>query len=351
MLRALLLVLAVVTTNLASAAESAVILMYHHFGDDRFPTTNVTLEQFTNHLAYLAEHDFTVLPLNEVLYRLYKREPLPERTVAITMDDAYRSVYTEAFPRLNQRGWPFTVFVSTDYVDNGYANYMSWDQMREMAAAGVAFANHSASHRHLVLPVTEGSWAASVGADLSKAQERLQAELGLTANSDPPLLAYPYGEYSDALANLVRELGYIAFGQHSGAVGYESDMRALPRFPMAADYAEMKSFVEKVWTLPLPVIASTPWDPLTESRQPRLELAINTARVNPESVACFVSGQGATPLTWLDKMAGRFALAAEQPLATGRQRYNCTAPTGEARRYYWFSHPWIVLPKGETLTD
>ena len=85
------------------AADYATILMYHRFGEDRYPSTNVTLEQFEEHLEILASGPYNVMPLDEVVEHLQTGEPLPDRSVAITIDDAYLSVFTEAFPRLKER--------------------------------------------------------------------------------------------------------------------------------------------------------------------------------------------------------------------------------------------------------
>ena len=79
------------------AADYATILMYHRFGEDRYPSTNVTLEQFEEHLEILASGPYNVMPLDDVVEHLQAGEPLPDRSVAITIDDAYLSVFKEAF--------------------------------------------------------------------------------------------------------------------------------------------------------------------------------------------------------------------------------------------------------------
>ena len=84
------------------AADHAVILMYHRFGEDQYPSTNVRLEQFEEHLEVLAQGQYNVLPLDDIVAHLQSGEPLPDRTVAITIDDAYLSVYEQAFPRLQR---------------------------------------------------------------------------------------------------------------------------------------------------------------------------------------------------------------------------------------------------------
>ena len=56
--------------------------------------------------------------------------------VVLTFDDGYRSVYETAYPLLKARGWPFTVFLCPEGIDRGRGPVMTWDQLREMAAAG-----------------------------------------------------------------------------------------------------------------------------------------------------------------------------------------------------------------------
>ena len=102
------------------AADHAVILMYHRFGEDTIPSTNIRLEQFDRHLEILASGDYNVWPLGKIVTHLQKKQPLPDRTVGISIDDAYFSVYAEAWPRLKEKGFPFTVD-SSDTFDMGEA--------------------------------------------------------------------------------------------------------------------------------------------------------------------------------------------------------------------------------------
>lgn len=335
----------------AGAAElppaHAVVLMYHRFGEAAYPSTSVRLDQFEAQLGHLAEGGYKVWPLAKVVADLAGGRPVPDGVLAITVDDAYASVYAEAYPRLRERGWPFTVFVATDSVDRGQGAPLTWDQMREMAAHGATFANHTASHDHLLrrLPgEDEAAWEARVRADIGRAASRLTAELG----ASPSLFAYPYGEYDPALAALVRDMGYTAFGQHSGAMGADSDPAALPRFPIAEAFGALDAFRVKVASLPLPVSAVDPTDPVVHgANPPRLVLTVAPGDPLLGRLACFAGGQGPAVLEWRDRTQGRVAVTAAKPLAPGRGRYNCTAPSAAlAGRYYWYSHPWIVSGGG-----
>jgi peptidoglycan/xylan/chitin deacetylase (PgdA/CDA1 family) len=317
--------------------------MYHHFGDAQHPSTNVTLQQFDAHLHHLEEAGYEIWPLERIVQHLKQRQPFPARVAAITIDDAYLSVYTEAFPRLRARDWPFTVFVSTNGIDRGFKAFMTWQQMREMQAHKATFANHSASHDYLIRRQTgesEAQWLTRMQADIQQAQQRLQEELGTA----PPLFAYPYGEYDTALAQLLQKMGYTAFGQHSGPAGFHDDLRALPRFPINEHYAGMADFRLKAASLAFPLASVTPWDPvLGQDNPPRLEIQLEDTKARLSQLNCYVSGQGKVNEQWLDKDHGRFAIEAPAPLPMGRSRYNCTAPSVQQGRYYWYSHLWIRL--------
>ncbi len=319
----------------------AIVLMYHHFGNADHPSTNIRLQQFEAQLEHLAQAGYQVWPLARVVDHIVNHKPFPGRVVAITVDDAYQSVYAEAYPRLKARGWPFTVFVATDGVDAHYRAYMGWDQMREMQQHGVIFANHSASHDHLVRRLaneTEPQWQARIRDDIGRAQRRLKEELGAAPN----LFAYPYGEYNTVLAAIVAESGLVAFGQQSGPVGLGADSRALPRFPMAERFAAIKDFRQKVASLAFPIAEVVPWDPVWPGdAAPVMTITLGKSDARLEQLTCFVSGQGQVPVEWTNRKARQFTVQAPAPLPKGRSRYNCTAPSSQKGRFYWYSHLWI----------
>jgi hypothetical protein len=118
------------TSVAAFAADYASVLMYHRFGEDKYPSTNIRIEQFEAHLDFISKGNYTVLPLSKIVDHLQQGLDLPDKTVAITIDDAYQSVFTEARPRLKARNFPYTVFVATQPVDRNQPGYMSWDQIR-----------------------------------------------------------------------------------------------------------------------------------------------------------------------------------------------------------------------------
>ena len=338
-LHALIVILNATWALPATAADSAVVLMYHRFGEDRYPSTSIRIEQFEAQLEYLQVSGYTIVPLADIAAAINDGAPLPDRAVAITIDDAYRSVYDIAFPLFRAFGFPFTVFVATNAVDEQRPAYMNWEQMRNMAAGGGTFANHGATHSSLIErrdEETDTDWLARIRADVEQGWRRLTEEL----DPMPGVFAYPYGEYDAQVADLLVELGYINFGQQSGAIGPYSDPRVLPRFPMAEAFADIDGFRTKVASLPMPVVKVEPWDPVVSTSLPSVSVTLGDTDARLEELACFVSGQGQVDIDWQQQYR-IYTVGPARPLGKGRQRVNCTAPRNDGR-YLWFSHPWII---------
>jgi poly-beta-1,6-N-acetyl-D-glucosamine N-deacetylase len=218
-----------------------------------------------------------------------------------------------------------------------------------MAKAGVTIANHSSSHAHLVRRAAGESleqWRARIKEDIADAQEKISQQLGAA----PKFMAYPFGEYDVELQKLVKEMGYLAFGQQSGPLYEKGNLQALPRFPFGGSFTDLDDFILKVNTRPLPLgdiefyaDKSTAINNLIvqEGAQPWLVFKLeNAALLN--SVRCYATGQGAITTQVID---GRLWAQAKQPLSQGRTRYNCTAPTGEKGRFYWYTQQWLVSDK------
>jgi len=322
------------------SAASAVVLEYHHVAADTPPSTSVTPAKFEAHMDHLAENDFTVWPLPRLVETVRAGGEVPDRTVAITFDDAYASVYDEVFPRLQERDWPFTVFVATESIDKGIDAFVSWDELREMEAAGVTVGNHSVDHAHMVArgDRDRAKWLTDARANIVDAQERLEAEL----ESPARLFAWPFGEFSPPLQRLLADLDYVGFGQQSGAVGPNSDFTALPRFPLATGFDSLDSFALKARSRPLPVTDAEPVSGVLEadSERPSLTLTLGEGAYRPETVRCYIGGGPAA--TEIDPgTPASLRVRPAQTLGTGRTKINCTAPATDGDHWFWYSYVWM----------
>jgi peptidoglycan/xylan/chitin deacetylase (PgdA/CDA1 family) len=176
--------------------QAVPILCYHRFGAKATPLT-VTPTAFAAQMDYLARNGYTVVPVARLAAFLAGREPLPRKTVAITIDDGYRSTYEIAYPILARHGFPATLFLYSDFV--GAKDALSWTQMKEMLAAGVFdIQPHSRTHANLTQK--------QPGETDAQYRDRLRREVDVPINTIRDRLgapsatfAYPYGDVNDAV--------------------------------------------------------------------------------------------------------------------------------------------------------
>ena len=314
----------------ARAADHATILMYHRFGEDKYPSTNVRIAQFEEHLEILASGPYTVWPLEQIISHLQTGTPVPDRTVAITIDDAYLSVFEEAFPRLKERGFHATLFVATRPVDRTLRNYMDWDQLREWQAAGFGIGSQTQTHPHMHRLSTEANRE-----ELQVSNERFLAELGIR----PTLFAYPYGEYNLEVIDLVKTAGFTAaFGQNSGvAHGYDGFFE-LPRFAMNEQYGSRERLELAINGLPLKVSEIVPADVVLDANPPLYGFTLAPDMDQERQLRCFNSKYGKLDVAIIGRRA---EIRMPGPLVGKRARVNCTMP-GPNNRWRWFGRQFLT---------
>ncbi|MDO8607130.1 MAG: polysaccharide deacetylase family protein [Phaeospirillum sp.] len=314
----------------AWAADSAVILLYHRFDDDRVAALNTSTAQLGAQMAEFKNGGHAVLPLAEVMEAMRAGRPLPDKVVAITIDDAAASVYSRAWPVLRKAGLPVTLAIATDEIDRGGSEVMTWNQVRELVAAGVAVASQGAARLHMVKAGSE-----AVAADLVRARARFEHELGRV----PALFVWPWGEASAEAIRLVRDAGYVAaFGQHSGAVWARADPYFLPRFAATSAYGEPERFRLAIRSLPLPAEDITPDDPAIKVNPPAFGFTLAEDVPGIDGLACFSSHQGQLRV---ERLGPRVEVRMSKPFPSGRGRINCTVATLEGR-WRWFGWQFIV---------
>jgi len=308
-------------------SPSAAVISYQRLGQEKYPSTNTPLALLDQHIAYLKAGGFNVVALGDAVDAVLNGKPLPGKTIAITFDDAYRSVLTEALPRLQQAGFPFTVFVPTAAPGRGH-DAMSWDDVRVLAASGVEIGGHSHAHPHMAALSAE-----ALADDLNQTQAVFQRELGRT----PRLFAYPYGEAGPAEMAAVRAAGYVAaFGESSGPMYPEADPFYLPRFMLNGTHGAMKRFELIVNTRPLRATRLSPASPILQENPPRLGFElIDPPRL--EGLACYGPGGRALPI---ERNGTVVTVIPAAPFPTGQARINCTVRADG--QWYWWGHTMVA---------
>ena len=121
--------------------------MYHRFNENKYPSTNIKMNIFMEHISIIKNSNFNFL--NPHKFEEQFNIPKTKKKILITIDDAFESFYNEAWPYLRENKIPFILFVSTEPV--GKRGYMTWDQIKEIEKEKFAFiGNHSHSHDYLL---------------------------------------------------------------------------------------------------------------------------------------------------------------------------------------------------------
>ncbi|WKB53434.1 polysaccharide deacetylase family protein [Eleftheria terrae] len=186
--------------------QTVPILCYHRFGTVGGKMA-VSAASFAAQLEWLARNDYHVIRLEQLMAYLEGGQPLPKRSVVITIDDGFESVHRYAFPLLRKYNMPATLFVYTDFIGGGEA--LSWPQLQELADSGlVDIQAHSKTHRNLLdrppgLP--EAAYRQQLQAEAQVPREVLERKLKKVKVRH---FAYPYGDANEAVLEAMERNKY-----------------------------------------------------------------------------------------------------------------------------------------------
>ncbi len=175
-------------------------------------------------MARLCQRGYRAISLAEAARALAFRQPFPDRSIVITFDDGFESVYTTAFPVLQRLGLTATVFLVAGNA-KAIPLFAGWprlseDQVREMSHHGIAFGAHTMNHPDLtVLPPDR------VEAEMRESKEKIEQMLGQTVSS----FAYPYGASNRVSRDIARRHFEYACTASLGLVSGKSDLLRLER--------------------------------------------------------------------------------------------------------------------------
>lgn len=188
------------------------ILMYHMIRDpsnEQEARYACPPDRFRQHMQYLRKHGYSPTSLSEILVVLKSGQEMPNKTVAVTLDDGFEDNYSAAFPVLQEFSIPATIFISTGYVGkandwmnrNGFPTrpMMNWEQIREMARHDVEFGGHTVTHPRLA-SLDNGK----ASSEIAQCKNEIEEKLGKTITG----FAYPYGSFSDDTPGLVQDAGF-----------------------------------------------------------------------------------------------------------------------------------------------
>ena len=313
--------------------KGIIVLMYHRFEENKYPSTNIRINNFIEHLNLIKENQFEFVNPNHFEKTLLKEKN--EKKILLTIDDGFKSFYEHAWPILKEQEIPFVLFVSTREV--GSNGYMNWTQIAEIAKEKfVHIGNHSFSHEYLVDQTNE-----DIIYDINRSITDFKNNLGYNT----PFFSYPFGEYSNNFKTIVKDLGFkYAFGQHSGVTDETKDFYELPRFPINEAYGELKRFETILKTIPLKFKSITPKEKYIAdiNNPPQVIVEFFNDLKNIKLLNCYSNEQNSwrkSELVFLENFKVQINLVGK--FTTERGRINCSLrePDGSWR---WMGIQFVV---------
>jgi peptidoglycan/xylan/chitin deacetylase (PgdA/CDA1 family) len=207
----LLACLATPAQALASAPEAKhgvaiPVLNYHSIGVAPGNTYVLHPDTFARQMDFLAAHHYTPMTLAEFASVITNKRPSPAHPVLLTFDDGYANNAEVALPILQQHGFPATLYLSTGLINT--PSYLTWQQIKQLSAAGWDIASHTVTHPHLPKLSKKAQRE-----EIIAARAKIEQELGKPANT----FAYPYGDYNRKTLRILKKADFsFAFTTHPG---------------------------------------------------------------------------------------------------------------------------------------
>lgn len=192
------------------------ILTYHHIKEPEAHQrgSSVSPAEFAQQMDFLKQQNFSVVTLDEIKQYLKGTRSLPPRSVAITFDDGYADVYTNAFPVLKANGFPATIFIIANRLKEPGEDFLTAAQIKEMLQANIHPGSHTVTHPRLTR-LTIYEQVREIYDSKKIIEELLECQVNW--------FSYPYGNFDAQTVRLVREAGY------SGAVSAIRDNMLKPQ--------------------------------------------------------------------------------------------------------------------------
>jgi len=237
----------ILTTSIALpyttfAATNIPILCYHNLNPTKAGSMNMTPQKFESQIKWLVDNGFTIIPLKQAVeYLQGRRDSLPNKSVVVTADDGWKSVYTYMYPIIKKYHIPVTLFIYPQTISNG-KNAMTWEELKTLQKTGLFdIQSHTYSHpnfKHAKKSMSATNYEKYVSTELAKSKSILEDKTGNKIS----YLAWPFGIYNNDLENAASKAGYVmAFTIDAIPANRSFRAEAEPRY-MIVDGLSVKTF-------------------------------------------------------------------------------------------------------------
>ena len=304
--------------------------MYHRFNENKYPSTNVRMEIFKKQMQIIKDSGYNFYNSKDLVIDFNQKRG--EKKILISIDDAFKSFYTEAWPYLKENKIPFILFVSTEPV--GKNGYMNWVEIKEIADSNFGdIGHHSHTHDYLIEKTNK-----DFVADIEKANKIFYSELGYI----PPLFSYPFGEYSKFMRDYIKENFKLAFGQHSGVIDLNKNKFELPRFPINEKYGDLERFKSLINLLPLEYKNLKPEEKKInkDNNPPKVTIEFFSEQKNIREINCYSNDGGTWRKSDLSFIENVMSINLNKSFMPRRGRINCSL--NDNGKWRWFGTQFTV---------
>lgn len=299
---------------------TATVLCYHIVESPQDERMEVSRETFSQHMQYLEMTGYNVIPLHHLYeYVAGKRSSIPPNAVVITIDDGWSSAYTQAFPELKKRNFPFTLFIYPNIIGKT-SIALTWEQIREMSDQGVDIQSHSFSHPFLTKrrhpSFDDLKYAGWLYKELAESRKIIEKHTGKPVR----YLAYPYGDYDTRVARMAEKAGYdAALTCDFGPVKPGSDPLRMKRFVIdkRMSFADFRRYLGAG---NMQVADTTPAGEADERPTVISARIPNHEKLDPTSVGLALLSLGTVAPYSYDARTGSVSLAVNEPIEKLRRK-------------------------------
>ena len=302
------------TTNATAKSDARVtVLGYHDFSSTKDATEMlISTAKFRRQMQAIKDLGLNVISLED--FTAWKRgeKTIGDRSVLITIDDGWKSIYTDAFPILKEMGFPFTIFLYTNYI-NGGSNALTTAMIKEMQKHGCSIGSHSISHPYPAAVKSErakgeAAFKAYLQKEMGQSRKSLQKQFG----GDILCYAYPGGFVTGEMLPIAAEQGYeCLFTVLPGKTTRSTSNFTIPRyiilgthdyiFRNATSFKATKTSAATlgaiIQTTPHPVIPEP--GSIISTRLPSISVDLSKVEnIDADSVVMRVAGFGKVPVQY-----------------------------------------------------
>jgi peptidoglycan/xylan/chitin deacetylase (PgdA/CDA1 family) len=196
-------------------SAKVVVLCYHRFEDNKRDQLATNPTDFRSQMKQLKDDGIAVISMKDFLAWRHGEKSIPRKSCVITIDDGYISGYSVAWPILKEFGYPFTMFIYTNYVSVG-GKSITWEELEQMRDAGVDIECHTVSHHDLRHAPKGQDYPTWLHNEIYTSKDILEQKLGVKIVA----FAFPYGTHNEQVRKMATEAGFQAqftvYGQHMG---------------------------------------------------------------------------------------------------------------------------------------